>query len=34
MSKVKTPINYMLEIIKEKDPNKYKELIELLKKTK
>ena len=31
MSKVKTPMGYMLEVIKEQDPKKYEELIKLLK---
>jgi|688.fasta_scaffold897759_2 hypothetical protein len=32
MSKIKTPMGYMLEIIKEQDPKKYAELMKLLNK--
>ena len=31
MSKVKTPLAYMLEVIKEQDPKKYEELIKTIK---
>jgi hypothetical protein len=34
MSKIKTPMGYRLEVIKEQDPKKYKELMKLLNQNK